>query len=301
LGRFRLKEWHYISVASPRWFFAFAVVNLGYVGKTFAYLIDRERPQQKWEYTRLHPLAFGLSFAESSVRGTTVWKDGRNSLQIRYQDGWQVVIDLELGNKRVHGEYTVEDAEALALLYRLPSGLPAYTHKAAGLRVQGALQAGCESIDLTSGVGSIDWTRSVAPRVTRWLWSSLQGVSAQGNLLGLNLSALVYDDEQGNSQENALWIDGRVQPLGGVRFDLPDNPRSQDWRIRSRDEASHEVDLTFTPLGTREEQVNLGVVRSNFIQPYGTYRGSLRPAGGGIVPQSVNGMFGVVETHHSVW
>ncbi len=300
-GSWRLKEWHYLSVATPRWFVAFAFVNLGYAGKVFAYLVDRERPTEKQEYTRLHPFAIGLSFAESSVRGETTWKDGANTLRVRYQNGWQVKVDLDLGKARLVGEFSVDDAEALALLYRLPSGLPAYTHKASGLRASGRLSVGDTGIDLSEGVASIDWTRSIALRETRWLWSSLQGRTAQGNLIGLNLSAKVYDDAQGNSQENALWLDGKVHALDGVVFDLPNDPRTEPWRIRSKNDGVREVDLIFTPYGTREEQVNFGIIRSSFIQPYGSYQGTLCPKELGVSPLSVDGLFGVVETHHCIW
>lgn len=311
LGRFRLKEWHYLSVTSSRWFFAFAVVRLGYACKVFSYLVDRESPTMKWEFSHLAPLSLGMSFAESSVQGKTSWQSGPSSLCVTYQQresgpergqqGWQVAVNLQLGEKHLHGEFFVEEADSLALLYRLPTGMPAYTHKASGLRTRGFLQAGKEHIDLGEAVAGIDWTRSVALRETRWQWSALQGRTPQGSLVGLNLSAQVYDDEQGDSQENALWLDGRVYLLGGVQFELPNNPRCEPWKIRSRSTGSPEVDLVFTPLGTREEQLNAGVIKSNFIQPYGTYQGTLCPKDGALPSISVNGLLGVVETHHSVW
>ncbi len=303
LSPFRLKEWHYLSVAGARYFFACAVVSLGYASKMFAYLVDRENPQRTVELSRLHPLGMGVSFAASSIAGRTSWEDRKNRLGIEYvqtpKPGWKLTVDLTLADVKVQGTLHLEDSEALALLFKLSSGNPAYTHKAAGLCVTGSLSANGTPIDLQGAVGGIDWTRSVALRETRWQWSALQGNTPQGQRVGLNLSALVYDDEQGNSQENALWIDGQVIPLGGVAFVLPSDPRRQKWHIHSR--SGNEVDLHFTPMGTREEQVNLGIIRSDFIQPYGTYEGTLCPTNGNTTPICVDGMFGVVETHHSIW
>ncbi|MBL8632699.1 MAG: DUF2804 domain-containing protein [Myxococcales bacterium] len=300
LSRWKLKRWHYQSIATPQHFFAFALVDLGYAAKVFAYLIDRSRPTEKHEYTSLSPLGRGLQFADSSVQGQTAWQDGANRLAVSYQNGWQMTIDLRLGKVRVHGQVSVQNDEALALLFRLPTGHPAYTHKAAGLRVHGSLFVNDTAIDLREAVASLDWTRSVALRETRWLWCSLQGYRGAVRV-GLNLSALVYDDAAGDSQENALWIDGRVYPLGGVTFSLPDNPRTEPWQIRSKDPHRSEINLVFTPYGTREEQLNLGLVMSRFIQPYGSYQGTVFSTESGHPPLSVDGLFGVVETHHCLW
>jgi hypothetical protein len=83
-----------------------------------------------------------------------------------------------------------------------------------------------------------------------------------------------------------------VTPLAGVRFDVPSDPRGEPWRISSREGAA--VDLDFEPVGAREEHNHFGVVRSDFVQPYGRFSGSVHG-------HDVSGCFGVVETHRSVW
>lgn len=299
MGRFRLKEWHYSSFVTPDWFFAFAAVNLGYAAKVFAYVVDRQNPADRQEYTKLAPLAKGLRFAPSSISGTTEWKSGRSLLKATYHDGWNVQVDLPMRSGRIAGELKLKDGAALALLFPLPNGGPAYTHKAAGLPVQGKLTFGSRILDFSNSTGTLDWTRSVAMRETRWKWCSLAGVTRSGERIGLNLSAQVYDNPAGNSLENGLWINGQMYPLGGVHFEIPADPRRQTWIIRSQTDDS--VELKFTPLGTREEQLNLGVIRSDFIQPYGQFNGSVCAPGNGNRPVDVTGLFGVVEKHLSVW
>ncbi|MCW5829088.1 MAG: DUF2804 domain-containing protein [Deltaproteobacteria bacterium] len=299
MGAMRLKEWHYTSVVTGQWFFAFAVVNLGYAAKCFAYLVDRERPANAPEYSELSPMGRAVKFAPSSVSGETRWEAGRNRLVAGHGgDRWQIEVDLPLGPSRVTGSFNFAGGDALALLHRLANGQPAYTHKAAGIAASGSIQWNGQTISLDGGVATLDWTRSVALRETAWKWCSLAGFLPDGRRIGLNLSADVYDGPGGSSQENGLWIDGRLYLLGGVEFALPGDPRREPWIIRSR--SGTEVELEFLPLGTREEHLNLGVIRSDFIQPYGTFRGRLAAAGD-VAPVPVDGLFGVVEKHLSVW
>jgi hypothetical protein len=66
------------------------------------------------------------------------------------------------------------------------------------------------------------------------------------------------------------------------------------WRIRSVDGI---VDLTFTPLGKRAENINAFIMKSLFIQPFGVFEGTIRING---TPQPVKG-YGVVEEHYAKW
>ena len=110
--------------------------------------------------------------------------------------------------------------------------------------------------------------------------------------MGLNLSAQVYEDVHGHSVENALFVDGEVRRLSGVRFDVPSEPKSQTWRITSLE--GGDIDLEFEPLGAREEHTNFGLVRTDFVQPYGRFAGQ-------VCGLDFTGLFGVVEVHLSVW
>ena len=54
------------------------------------------------------------------------------------------------------------------------------------------------------------------------------------------------------------------------------------------------ADVEFEPLGAREEHTNFGLVRTDFVQPYGRFAGR-------ICGHHITGCFGVVEAHVSVW
>ncbi len=290
--RYRLKEWHYLSFTTDEWFVAVGLVQLGYIANLFAYLVDRAQRKPALEHGALSPLGTALSFAPSSVRGTTSWQSRGASVSVEANDGWDVALDLPIGSERLRGSAHIESRDSLAMLHRLGPRRVAYTHKAAGWPMSGQFELGTRPIRLDGGLAASDWTRSQASRITEWKWASLSAFLADGTPVGLNLSAQVYEDERGHSVENAFWIDGEVNALRGVVFEVPEHPKTQRWRIRSID--TDEVDLEFEPLGAREEHTNFGLVRTDFVQPYGRFAGR-------VCGQDVTGAFGVVEVHLSVW
>lgn len=290
--RYRLKEWHYLAFTTDEWFIALGLVQLGYVANLFAYVIDRVERTSAAEHGELSPFGIALSFAPSSVRGRTSWRSRGTNVTIDANMGWDVELDIPLGAHRLRGNAHVEARESLAMLHRLGPRRVAYTHKAAGWPASGRLELGPHAIRLDGGLAASDWTRSQASRITEWKWASFSATLADGTPVGLNLSAQVYEDENGHSVENAFWSNGRVQKLRGVVFDVPADPKTQQWRIRSID--TDEVDLEFDPIGAREEHTNFGLVRTDFVQPYGCFTGR-------VCGQDVSRAFGVVETHLSVW
>lgn len=301
LGRFRLKEWCFMSVTTERWFLSFAIVQLGYVGNAFCYLVDRQDPEHPWEHEVLTPLGAGLRISPSSVAGRSTLDWGGAHMEVRWTGAWEVQLDLPVERngrtERLHGGFRVEAEEAMALLHPLRPDRPAYTHKAAAMPVQGLLSFRGEEIPLDDSLATLDWTRSVALRDTRWKWASLAARLFDGRRIGLNLSAEVYDDPDGSSRENALWIDGRVVPLPGVDFEIPLEPSRDRWRVRSRDRIA--IDLTFDPGGARAQRMDLAVVRSDFIQAFGRWEGRISPEG--LPPVELEGAFGVAEDHYARW
>jgi hypothetical protein len=290
--RYRLKEWHYVSFTTDEWYLAVGLVQLGYVANLFSYAVDRLEKRPAFEYGALSPLGKALRFAPSSVHGTSTWRSRTASVTIDARDGWDLELDIPLGDERLRGRAHIGARESLAMLHRLAPQRVAYTHKAAAWPASGYLELGTRPIRLDGALAASDWTRSQANRITEWKWASLSGFAQGGTAIGLNLSAQVYDDEKGHSLENAMWIDGRVRRLGGARFVLPVDPTREPWMIRSID--GDEIELEFQPLGAREERTNFGVVRTEFVQPYGNFSGRVQG-------YDVTGCFGVVETHLAVW
>ena len=292
-ARFRLKEWHYLSVTTDRYFVALALVQLGYAANAFAYLVDRDDPSKFIEFESLSPLGLALDFGVGSSRGRSLWRQRRAHLEIlSAPSGWKIELDLPLGGSRLRGTIEVDAGEALCLAAPLAHDRSVYTHKAAALKARGALELAGDAIDLEGGLAVVDWTRSEADHRTKWKWASFSHRDAAGRRLGLNLSDGVYVDAHGDSPENAWWMEGKVEALGGVHFELPPDPTRGEWRVRSR--RGDEVDLRFRPLGARELHLDLKLLKSDFVQPFGVFEGRVRG-------QPIEGAFGVVEDHLSVW
>ncbi|MCO4763612.1 MAG: DUF2804 domain-containing protein [Myxococcales bacterium] len=306
-ARARTKRWHYTSLTLPDHFVALALADLGYAAHAFVYVapIAGGKAVEHASLAMTQALRPVLTLAESSIGGTSTWRRKGESIDISWRDdGWHMALDWPLEDARLTGEVRIErpaGSQCLALAHEVALGQPAYTHKEAGLRAEVELQLGDERLAGTA-LATVDWTVGWMKRETRWKWASTcwtdpSWTGAGGQGCGLNLSAEVYEDAAGHGLENAVWLGGKVYPLGGVRFDVPAQPDANQWHIRSM--VGDEVDLTFTPHGARMEKLHLGLVVSDFVQPYGVFSGVLRPPGG--AEQRIDGAFGVVEDHLSRW
>ena len=71
----------------------------------------------------------------------------------------------------------------------------------------------------------------------------------------------------------------------------PTGPRDSPWRIRSED---GRVDLTFTPEGYRAQTIDLKVISSRYLQPFGTFSGQIDGV-------AIEGLPGVTEDHAARW
>ncbi|HYX36397.1 MAG TPA: DUF2804 domain-containing protein [Oligoflexus sp.] len=297
----RLKEWHFISVNHPDMFVAFAVAQLGYVANLFVYAFDK-RTGRMHEWGDRVLLGRSLTFGESSIQGDTVWQSRTCHLKILNRpQGW----DIQLSVGQLSANFSMQRDEAMALVFPLAENRAGYTHKEVGNRVQGKLTISGEEFTLTpeNCLGASDWSRSFSNRITQWYFACFACLSEEGQRIGLNLSRLIYDDPQGLSQENTLWVDGRSYQTGPAVFTLPDakDLHSKPWRIQAADwqnPSALSVDLTFEPKGARKEHVSLGFLASKFTQAFGNYAGTV----------SVNGQsyriaraFGVAEKHYSKW
>jgi hypothetical protein len=299
LRALRLKEWHFLSLHHPDFFLAFAVAQLGYVSNLFAYAVDK-RTGRIHEWGARLPLGRGLSFGGSSIEGRTVWRSRGCALDIENEpEAWAVQLEL----KDLSARFRIKRDEAMALVFPLGPERAAYTHKEAGNPVSGTLQLFGETFALNPDAcfGASDWTRSFSNYITAWTFACFAGCDAKGTRIGLNLSGQIYDDAQGTSQENTIWIDGTGHPVGATRFILPEtkNLASQRWRMETAQESSEvSLELEFEPIGARREHVSLGLLASKFTQAFGYYSGTIRVNGQTF---SVHRIFGVAEKHYSRW
>jgi hypothetical protein len=159
-----------------------------------------------------------------------------------------------------------------------PSG-PSYgwTRKQGGIRAHAVVEiaGGRSEMDARA---LVDDTAAYYTRHTRWRWCAGVGVSDEGRALAWNLVSGVNDPPE--RSERTVWVDGQPSEVPPCSF-------SEDLtRIDG---------LTFVPEATLERRQNLGLVRSVYRQPFGSFSGRLAD---GI---ALSEGYGVTEEHDAWW
>ena len=282
LRRTGRKAWIYAGAFNQRYYTGFAIADAGLVGTAFAYVFDAETKKYVEEKVTV-PFGFASGFDPSLQ---TDWKlktfsikSNGNTMLLSYK-GKRINLELELENDFTHGLTTIAPS------YARPFN---HTYKDIIMPAKVTATIDGESIAYGGKIGSVDFSKGYPPRTTFWNWASMVGQTAGGQAVGLNLVA-----HHNNSLENSLWTEDSAIAVSQAMFEYKEPLDKNTWRIRSVDGI---VDLTFTPLGKRAENINAFIMKSMFVQPFGVFEGTIRING---TPQPVKG-YGVVEEHFAKW
>jgi hypothetical protein len=158
-----------------------------------------------------------------------------------------------------------------------------WTRKQAGVRVRGTAALGGGRTLAVDALGVVDDTVGYHARHTAWRWTAGVGETADGRIAGWNLVSGVNDGPV--ASERSVWLDGAVRETAPATFadDLS--------RVTSPDGG----DLRFAAEATRERHDELLLARSDYVQPFGTFTGTL--PGGAVLASG----FGVMEDHRARW
>jgi hypothetical protein len=295
------KAWHYAALLSPRWFAALAVVRMGYGGLGFFYLFDRQRRVFLVDKSSLGPPGLAARVADRpgdgaeslfrmpGLRLSILAPPGTGCYQVRARvtGAGLVPVDLALELERRTAP------EALSAICPVAgTGVVQVTVKQVALSARGRLLVGGQPQELgEEPCALVDYSHGLLSRNTNWFWACAGGRDRRGQALGLNL---VAGFNQG--LENGIWLGERPWPVGEVRFTRGAGDPLAPWRIESED---GRVQLDFQPEGVRQEDKDLGLVASHYVQPVGTFSGTLRGERGR--KATVRDLPGVVEEHASRW
>jgi uncharacterized protein DUF2804 len=159
-----------------------------------------------------------------------------------------------------------------------PSGaLYAWTVKQAPLPATATLQTG-SALRHVEGQVLVDDTAAYYPRHTSWSWSAGVGRSRTGQNLAWNLVSGVNDPPR--DSERTIWVDGVAREAPPCTF---------------ADDLGAVDALRFAPEVTLARDTNLGLLRSHYRQPMGTFTGTLPGA-----IELEHGL-GVMERHDAWW
>jgi len=310
---FTLKQWQYNSINTNKYYIGIAIAQLGYLANGFAYIVDKTS-MKKYEFTALSPFGIAVkAFPMDSTHGCSEWDGHGARIKLCYPTPKSTSISFDGLTRAPDGSdvqivisATETRGQGLAMLIPIEPNRPGYTHKDVGMVVSGTIKIGDNAAESFTGVAGLDFTKSLSERITTWKWCSMSHTTEDGTRIGVNFADDIYEDSDGVSQENAVWVNGVVHLVGRVAFDLPATELQlvRPWTIMT---VAHDepvtVNLTFTPQGSREEHVHLGVVGSDFVQPYGKFEGSIivRSADGRSSTYHIRNGFGVTENHFAKW
>lgn len=288
--RFHQKRWQYIGVACDDCFIGCAIVDVGWTTAAFAYVFDRRLGRVVGGLSRDGlPLFTGKvgDIPASGLGSAFNWLGA----QLCFTESHTGAFELQVsGDAGFDLHIQLHDSHASPWLFAagpVAEGVWHSTHKTTALAVTGTAKAGGQHYVLDGGFGSLDHSNGLLPRDTQWLWAS-----AHSQNVGFNLQSGYFGD-----RENALWLDGKLIPLGKALFDFDPTNTMAPWHICTDDGL---LDLHFTPEGERREDRDLLVAASRYVQPIGVYDGWVKSSPDA-APFSIRQLLGVSEQHHSRW
>ena len=296
---FRLKELEHFGIIHDDYYFGMVIFDAKFMGTSFFYVFDR-RSGEFFEHSRMGPgnpirVARELWHGECLYEHVGYLMEFENRLDAGMH---RLKVDIKASRKKpaVKAELTMlEDLsrfEPLVVVSPIGEDRLLYTHKDA-CPVEGRVEIGGKRVELDPArhVALMDVQKTYYPFNTFWKWSTFGGYDGEGRLLAMNICQnFITDDERYN--ENCTWVDGKITPMSAARFDYDECDLMAPWRLAT---TGGELDVEFAPAGERVGKVNLGVIMSDFHQPFGEFAGSM--AGPGTARLDVKGLFGLCEHH----
>ena len=285
--RLHHKRWHYVGIGSPELFIGLAIVDLGWTATAFAYLFDRAQGRLLADWSQDALPGLQVQVADAPLHGARARFRGLGSRLLLEENQGQLQLAVDVRGLKVQATLDLPTAPPLLAIGPIEGGSVHGTVKSTAMRMKGWAEAGGRRFALDQALGALDASNGLLARNTAWRWASAHGAE-----IGLNLQQGYF-----GGQENALWLDGDLIPLGAAHFEFDASAPLQPWHVHTDDGL---LDLHFTPEGLRAEDRNLLVAASHYVQPIGRFNGWVRAAPG--APQrTVTDLLGVTEDHRSRW
>lgn len=283
---FHHKRWQYVALATEQLFCGIAIVDLGWTNTAFAYAFDRRLGKEVASFSQ--DGIPGLSCKVGDGVGEPChFKFLRNRISMQCHSQ-QFHLYLDCGPFQIDAQFDMQGSAPLLLAVGpIERGAVHATQKSSGCRLHGSVKIEGKHYDLQDGVASFDYSNGLLARDTEWRWASAHDLE-----VGFNLQQGYF-----GQQENVLWLDGQLYPLGKAQFDFDLVNPLMPWHITTDDGL---LDLHFQPQGARHENKNLLVASSRYVQPIGTFSGWVK-AHAQASARRIDDLVGVTEDHRSRW
>lgn len=154
---------------------------------------------------------------------------------------------------------------------------PIWTRKTP-LKATGSVTLGDRRFDLTDAPGLMDESAGYHARRTDWRWSAGVGTTTSGEAVTWNFVTGLHDAPE--ASERTVWIDGTPHHVPPQRF---------------AEDLTSVGDLQFAGEASRTHRENRIVLMTDYQQPFGSFTGTLPPAG------ELESGYGVMERHAARW
>lgn len=284
------KRWQAVFLSTPQAMISLAIVDGGYLSSGILSVFDRGARRVLVDSNPVLPPLFAWVTEEPNDGMRAVLTGPRIGARIE-RSGGRILATARWGNAAVDLTLDARGAPPpLSAACHLGPGRFNFTQKLVGLAAEGEIRIGNVRFEAHGETGGLDFTHGYLRRDTAWRWA-FASARLDGRLVGFNLS----EGFMGGA-ENAVWVDGAPCSPGPVRFTFEPSSPLSPWRIRSEDGS---LDLTFQPEGHRAQSVDLKVVVSRYLQPFGVFSGHVTTAAGERV--EVDALPGVTEDHTARW
>lgn len=288
--RFHHKRWHYVGLGNARCFVGLAIVDVGWTNTAFVYVFDRDSRELLVDASCDGIPGFTAKLSDRPLNGACSWFRFKG-LDLRLESSATGHLSVSAVGKSLELQASLAalpGAQAMTAIGPIAAGGCAHaTVKSPAMQVSGQLQVKGQTIGLNDAYASFDYSNGLLARNTQWRWAS-----AHSPEVGFNLQQGYF-----GSQENVLWVHGTPYRLGAANFAFDPQQPHKPWHIQTDDGL---LDLHFTPEGARQESKNLVVAASYYIQPVGTFTGTVRPYTEAAA-LAVKDLLGVTEDHQSKW
>jgi hypothetical protein len=286
----RRKKWVWLGIASDEIWISLAVVRMGYATNTFAFAFDPKSRVMLADKTVIgppraariadDPHASGVLAGFESGKTHVLIERDHAECHVRGSLGADFELDVRLDES--------SSPPPIAAIAGLGGSLASATEKRVLTKVKGSARVAGRTFRLDQALGGYDYTHGLMPRHTQWRWAFGLGRSTKGEPIAFN----VVEGFVGEA-ECAAFDKTAIHPLVSPKFVFDRNNPEKEWKLTGEG-----IDLTFDVGAVHAQHTNLLVVRSHFLQPVGTFRGTLRIGSRDVELDSV---LGVVEDQDVVW
>ena len=280
----RIKEWDYYYIGDQHFGVALTIDDNSYMGLVSVSVLDYEK---KSDVTKSYMkwLTFGeTNFPSSSKDGDVFSESKKYSMFFSNKNGKRRLV-CKMKNVRKGEDFEcdllIEESTGKSMVIATPFNKKKhfyYNQKINLLRATGYFKLGELQYQFKkdSTVGVLDWGRGVWTYSNTWYWSSLNGVTQDGHLVGFNLGYGFGDTSA--ASENMFFYDKEAFKLQDVVFNIPKNEKGkhlflEDWTLQSK---SGDIDLKFHPIIDRYSNTNALIIQSNQHQVFGYFSGIIK-------------------------